>query len=80
LRPGEVCLVWEWASAVVSRQHWLAHALLSTQGDTPLHAAAQHAGADMIELLLAENCNPLVENLLVSYTKTTWQMPCKLHR
>lgn len=36
------------------------------QGDTPLHAAAQHAGAAVVKLLLDNACNPVAENLLVS--------------
>ena len=37
------------------------------QGDTPLHAAAQHAGAAVVKLLLDNACNPVAENLLVSH-------------
>lgn len=37
------------------------------QGDTPLHAAAQHAGAAVVKLLLNNACNPVAENLLVSH-------------
>ena len=41
--------------------------LLLVQGDTPLHAAAQHAGPPLLKMLLDKGCNPLAENLLVSY-------------
>jgi len=40
---------------------------LALQGDTPLHAAAQHAGPPLLKMLLDKGCNPLAENLLVSY-------------
>ena len=38
------------------------------QGDTPLHAAAQHAGPPLLKMLLDSGCNPLAENLLVIQT------------
>ena len=44
------------------------------QGDTPLHAAAQHAGVALVKLLLGKGCNPVAENLLVSRVA-----PCCLH-
>lgn len=45
------------------------------QGDTPLHAAAQNAGAGLVKLLLDEGCNPLVENLLVSHAARVVSIP-----
>ena len=32
-----------------------------------MHAAAQHAGPPLLKMLLDKGCNPLAENLLVSY-------------
>ena len=46
--------------------HLAADCLVIMQGDTPLHAAAQHAGAAVVKLLLDNACNPVAQNLLVS--------------
>ena len=40
--------------------------LVVVQGDTALHAAAQHAGGAVVKLLLDNACSPVAENLLVS--------------
>ncbi len=50
-----------------SSKHHVLVCLLLLQGDTPLHAAAQHAGPPLLKMLLDNGCNPLAENLLVSH-------------
>ena len=46
------------------------------QGDTPLHMAAQQAGAEVVKLLLAHACCPVLENLMVSCSmyNCIWRM------
>ena len=67
--PGHMCSILSCASMMSAQVHVSrADVPVALQGDTPSHAAAQHAGPPLLKMLLDKGCNPLAENLLVSHT------------